>query len=71
MDRTVEQVQSPVDQVATPQSPPLTAGQRELVRRLEISWAQAERGELIPFEDVLDELRREQEAEENANRNHA
>ena len=72
MDKIVEQAQAPHDQVAEQaQSPALTAGQRELVRRLEISWAQAERGELIPFEDVLDELRQEQEAEENANRNHA
>ena len=40
----------------------LNAEQRELVRRLEISWAQAERGEVIPFEDVLRELRLEREA---------
>ena len=55
----------------TTDAPALTAEQRELVRRLEISWAQAERGEVIPFEDVLRELRLEREAEENADRNNA
>ena len=49
----------------------LTPAQRELVRSLEISWEQAERGEVIPFEEVLRELRLEREAEDNANRNHA
>ena len=49
----------------------LTPAQRELVRSLEISWEQAERGEVIPFEEVLRELRQEREAEDNANRNHA
>ena len=65
MDRIVEVAQAPHDRVAEQaQSPPLTAGQRELVRRLEISWAQAERGELIPFEDVLHELRIKREVED-------
>ena len=47
--------------VLTADAPALTAEQRELVRRLEISWAQAERGEVIPFEEVLRELRQEDE----------
>ena len=44
----------------------LTPAQRELVRSLEISWEQAERGEVIPFEEVLRELRVEREAEDSA-----
>ena len=45
----------------------LTPEQRELVRSLEISWAQAERGETICFWEMLEELEREREAESDAN----
>ena len=44
----------------------LTPEQRELVRSLEISWAQAEQGETRSVWEFLEELRREDEAEANA-----
>ena len=49
----------------------LTPEQRDLLRSLHKSFQQAARGEVIPFEDVLRELRLEREAEENADRNNA
>ena len=49
----------------------LNPEQRELLRSLERAFEQAERGETRPFEVVLDELRREREAEESANNSHA
>ena len=65
MDRRVEQAQATNDQVAEQaQSPPLTAGQRELLASLERSFQQAARGETRPFKDFLRELRLEREAEE-------
>lgn len=47
----------------------LNPEQRELLRSLERAFEQAERGETIPFEVVLQELRMEREAEELANNN--
>ena len=40
----------------------LTPAQRELLRSLEISWEQAERGETRPAREFLEEWRQEREA---------
>ena len=65
MDRIVEQAQAPHDPVAEQaQSPPLTAGQRELLASLERSFQQAARGQTRPAREFLEELRIEREVED-------
>lgn len=49
-----------------PDTPALTAEQRELVAALHRSFQQAARGETRPFHEFLRELRQEREAEEHA-----
>ena len=69
MDEPVKDTVAAVDPLADRTD--LTPEQRELLRSLHRSFQQAARGEVIPFEDVLRELRQEREAEENEARNHA
>ena len=47
----------------------LNEDQRELLRKMERAFQQAERGETRPFDCLLQELRAEREAEEIANKN--
>ena len=69
MEEPVKYTVAAVDQFADRTD--LTPEQRALLRSLHLSFQQAARGEVIPFEDVLRELRQEREAEENEARNHA
>ncbi len=69
MEEPVKDTVAAVDQFADRTD--LSPEQRELLRSLHRSFQQAARGEVIPFEDVLRELRQEREAEENEARNHA
>ena len=49
----------------------LTPEQLELIRSLEIAWAQSERGEVRPAREFMEEWRLEQEAEDIARRDSA